>query len=263
MLSGIFLKTMYERRWAMVWWGLAMFVTTLLIVALFPTFSEAFGQSLKDVPDSLKQVLGNASDYQHIEGFLQLQVFMQMIFLTIIYGIILCTGLIAGEEGQGTLQTLLSHPVSRTKVYFHKVAAAAVVLWIVNFAMFVAIVIGCLLIDESPDYWRVFLATNAQWLVSMVFALFGYALGAATGRRGVSGALAGIYVFVAYLVSSLVATVDWMKYINYFSPIKYFSEPRIMDAGLQLDNAAVLIGACLALVVIGWIVFTKRDIYSR
>src|SRR4030095_7882711 len=220
MLSNIFLKTVYERRVAMLWWGLGLFAMTLLTVLLFPTFSKAFGESLQDVPDSLKQVLGEAHDYQRIEGFLQLQIFMQMVFLPIIYGIILCTGLIAGEEGQGTLQSLLSHPVSRTKVYLQKIAAAAVVLWVVNFAMFIAIFIGCQMIGESPDFWRVFMATNVQWLVSMVFAMVGYALGAVTGRRGIAGALAGVYVFVAYLVSSLVATVDWMKYPNYFSPFK-------------------------------------------
>lgn len=263
MLSSVFKKTVYERRWAMAWWGLGMFAMTLLIVLLFPTFQNAFGQTLNDVPDSLKQVLGNASDYQRIEGFLQLQVFMQMIFLTIIYGVILCTGLIAGEEGQGTLQTLLANPISRTKVYFEKLGAAAVVLWVVNAAMFVGVVVGCLIIGESANWWRLFLATNIQWLVSMVFALFGYMLGAVTGKRGISGAIAGVYVFVAYMVSSLVASVEWMKYLNYASPIKYFQEPRILDSGLDVGNTFILLAACGILTLIGWVVFTKRDVFSR
>lgn len=263
MLSSVFKKTVYERRWALLWWSLGMFLMTLLIVVLFPTFQEAFGQTLNDVPDSLRQILGNANDYQQIEGFLQLQVFMQMIFLTIIYGVILCTGLIAGEENHGTLQSLLANPISRSRVYFEKCAAAAVILWIVNFAMFIGVALGCILIGESLDWWRLFLATNFQWLVSMVFALFGYMLGAVTGRRGISGALAGVYVFLAYLVSSLTQTVQWMKYPNYLSPLKYFQEPRIMDAGLQLDNTLILVAACAVLILIGWQVFIRRDIFSR
>jgi ABC-2 type transport system permease protein len=263
MLSNIFLKTVYERRWAILWWSLAIFAMTLLTVTLFPTFSKAFGESLKDVPDSLKNVLGEAHDYQRIEGFLQLQVYTQMIFLPIIYGIIMGTGLIAGEEGQGTLQSVLAHPVSRTRVYLQKFAAAAVVLWVINMAMFLAIFVGCQLIGESPDYARVLMATDMQWLVSLVFAAVGYALGAATGRRALAGALTGVYVFVMYLVSSLVATVDWMRYPNYFSPFKYFSEPRIMDAGLQWDNVSVLAIAGLVLLAAGWAVFNKRDIFSR
>ena len=263
MFKNIFLKSVYERRWAMLWWGLGMFATTLLIVLLFPTFSEAFGQSLKDVPDSLKQIIGNAADYQQIEGFLQLQVFMQMIFLTIIYGVILCSGLIAGEEGQGTLQALLSQPVSRSKVYWHKLAASAVVLWVVNSMLFVGVVAGCLIIGESANFGRVFLSTAMMWLVSMVFSLFAYTLGAATGRRGFAGAIAGVYIFVAYLVSSLVSSVEWLKYINYASPLKYFGEPRIMDSGLDAGNVAILVIACGVLSVVGWIMFTKRDVYAR
>lgn len=240
-----------------------MFLMTLLVVVLFPTFQDSFGQSLQNVPDSLKQILGEASDYQRIEGFLHLQVFMQMMFLTIIYGIILCTGLIAGEEGQGTLQSLLAQPVSRTKVYFHKIAAASVILWIVNFAVFVGIVIGCLVIGETPNYWRVFLETNVMWLVAMVFSTFGYALGAALGKRGFAGAIAGAYAFLAYMISSLVTTVDWLKYPNYVSPIKYLGEPRIMDAGIDSGNLILLISPCIGLVVAGWVVFRKRDIYSK
>ncbi len=263
MFKNIFLKSVYERRWAMLWWGLGMFATTLLIVLLFPTFSEAFGQSLKDVPDSLKQIIGNAADYQQIEGFLQLQVFMQMIFLTMVYGVILCSGLIAGEEGQGTLQALLSQPVSRSKVYWHKLAAASVVLWVVNIMLFVGVVVGCVLIGETVNYGRVFLATNMMWLVSMVFSLFAYALGAATGRRGFAGAIAGVYIFVAYLVSSLVGSVEWFKYVNYASPLKYFNEPRIMDVGLDAANVAILVAACAVLAVVGWFMFKKRDIFAR
>lgn len=263
MLGSIVTKTIYEKRWAMLWWGLAMFALTIFVVAMFPTLQETFGQALKDVPESMQQVMGNVSDYKHIEGFLQVQVYMQMIFLTIIYAVILCTGLIAGEEGKGTLQALLAQPVSRTKVYFHKLMATAVVLWIICFMMFVAVWVGCLLIGESPDYWRVFLATNMMWLTSLVFGLFGYAIGAALGKRGVAGSVAGVYAFVAYLITSLAPTVDWLKRPNYLSPIRYFSEPRIMDVGIKSSNLAVLILACVIFALLGWIVFVRRDINSR
>lgn len=263
MFRSIFKKTLYEMRWSIVWWSLAMFAMTLFVVVLYPTFKDTFGQTLSNVPESLKQVLGSANDYQRIEGYLHIQVFMQMIFLTVIYSVIIFTGLVAGDEGRGTLHTLLSQPVSRSKVYFQKVLAGGGMLWIVNFTVFVAIWIGCLLIGESLNYWRLFQATNFMWLVAFTFGLVGYALGAATGKRGLSGALAGVYAFLAYLVSSLTTTVEWLKYPNYLSPIKYFNEPRILDVGLQLDNTLVLVGAGALLVAIGWIIFKSRDIYSK
>ena len=263
MLRSIFKKTLYEKRWSIVWWSLAMFIMTLFIVVLFPTFKDTFGQTLNNVPESLKQVLGSANDYQRIEGYLHIQVFMQMIFLTVIYSVIIFTGLVAGDESNGTLHTLLSQPVSRSKVYIQKLLAGGAMLWIVNFTVFVATWLGCLLIGESLDYWRLFQATNFMWLIALTFGLVGYALGAATGKRGLAGALAGVYAFLAYLVSSLTATVDWLKYPNYLSPIKYFGDSRVLDNGLQLTNTLVLVGSCALLVIVGWIIFRNRDIYSK
>lgn len=263
MLKSIFSKTLYEKRWAVLWWSIAMFAMTVLIVALFPVFRDSFGASLQDVPDSLKQILGDASDYQRLEGFLELQVYMQMVFLTFVYGIILFTGLLAGEEGAGTLQTLLAQPVSRSKVYFQKLLAGMVILAVLSFALFLGIVVGAASIGESIHVWRNVQATFAQWLVALVFSLVGYFVGAATGRRGIAGTVAGSYAFAAYMVSSLVQTAEGLKMLHYASPFRYFNNPRVLEHGLLLSNIVVLTIAVIVLVIAGWLRFCKRDIYQR
>lgn len=263
MPETVFGKTLYEKRWGLLWWSMAIMATTVLVVALFPTFQNAFGESLKDVPDSLKQVLGEASDYRRIEGFLELQVYMQMIFFTVIYGIILCSGLIAGEEGQGTLQSLLAHPVSRGKVYFHKLLAAAALIGILSLAILAGVVAGALIIGEPINLVRNLQATFALWLVSLTYSLLAFAIGASTGRRGAAGAIAGVYAFATYMISSLVRTADVLKYPNYLSPFKYFSDPRILENGLHPVNVLVLASTCAVLAFIGWVVFGRRDIFQR
>lgn len=263
MLSNIFLKTLYEKRWGLFWWSVTMFTFTILVVWLFPTFRDSFGQTLQNVPDSLKSVLGQAADYQSLNGFLQLQVFMQMIFVTFIYGIILFTGLIAGDENEGTLQTLMAQPVSRAKVYFQKLAAGGALLGVVSFVMFIGVWLGALIIHEHVDIVRVLEATFMMWLVSMVLSLVGFAIGSATGRRGAAGAIAGLYAFLAYMVFTIAGTVTFLKIPNYFSPFKYLASPRILNEGLSLSNVSLLAGVCLILVIVGWLVFEKRDIYQR
>lgn len=240
-----------------------MFAFTMMIVLLYPTFRDSFGQALQNVPDSIKPILGEAADYQRINGFLELQVFMQMIFLTFIYGIILFTGLIAGEENDGTLQTLMAQPVTRSRIYLEKLFAGAVMTWIVSLGMFFATWISAVMISEHIDVWRILQATFAQWLVSLVFALFGYALGASIGRRGGAGAFAGIYAFVSYLVFTLEPTVKFLKIPSYFSPFKYFTNPRVLDNGLQLNNVVIVLLSCVVLTVFGLVVFNKRDVYQR
>lgn len=263
MLSSIFSKTLYEKRWGLLWWFLAMFLTTLFIMAVYPTMKDTFGQQLSNVPDSLKAIVGEASDYQRVEGFIELQIFLQMIFMTIIYGIVLCTGLLAGDESDGTLQTLLAQPVSRGRVYLQKLLAGMLLLGIVTFALFAGTAVGAPLVHESVNLWRLLQGTFMVWLVTLVYTLVGYTLGAVTGKRGMAGALAGIFAFVTYLVNSLVGAVPALKPVNYFSPIKYLSHPRVMDHGLNAGNVSLLAGASVLLILIGWWAFQRRDIYQR
>lgn len=260
MLSSIFTKTLYEKRWGLLWWSVAMAAFTVMIVLAFPIFQDAFGEQMDAIPESLRSIVGEANDYQRVEGYLELQVFMQMVFLTFIYGIILFTGLLAGEENDGTLQSLLAQPISRTKVYLQKLAAGATLLGILSIVMLLSTWAGLAIIDEGTSAIRLLGATFAQWLVGMVFALLAYMIGAVSGRKGIAGALAGVYAFLGYIVTSLAATVTVLEYPNYLSPFRYFNNTKMLDQGLQAGNIAVLLLACLVFSIVGWLVFRNRDI---
>jgi ABC-2 type transport system permease protein len=263
MLRNIFLKTLYEKRWTLFAWGLAIFLLTILTMSFYPTLRDTFGESLKNVPDSAKAFLGDATAYQTIQGFTDLQVFAQMVFFTIIMGVILGTGLLAGEENEGTLQTLLSMPVSRPKVYIQKLFACMAIVAGVCMVLMLAILLGALMVGEKMPLGRTFLATMMLWLVTMVFTVLGYALGAIFSRRGLSGAAAGMLAFVTYLITALAPNVHVLKIPNYFSPFHYFNNPSILKYGLGLRDLAVLLSINVVLAVLGYVVFVKRDVYQK
>jgi ABC-2 type transport system permease protein len=263
MLSTIFLKTLFEKRWMALWWTLSSVALTIFIVIFFPTLKDSFGEAVKNMPESMRSLIGNVEDYQQLGGYLTVQVFQQMIFLPLILGVILCTGLLAGDENEGTLQTLLTHPISRTKVYLHKLAASAVILWIVTFGFFVGSWIGSLLISEHVDLWRLLQATFMAWLVGMAVSLIGFALAAITGKRALSGSIAGAYAFVMYVITSLVATVAALKIPEYLSPFHYFNNPSPLKATFDYGDMFVLLIASVVFIVLGYALFVRRDIYQR
>lgn len=264
MLKTIFLKTLFEKRWMTLWWTLGGLAMIILIVLFFPTLRDSLGASLNDVPESMRNVLGDAAAYRTLGGYVELQVFEQMVFLPIILGIILCTGLLAGEENEGTLQTLLSHPVSRSQVYLQKLAASLVVLAVVAIgAMIIGTIIGAVIIGESISLGGLLKATIMAWLVGVLFAVFGYALGAATGKRGLAGGIAGAVAFATFLISSLATGVDALKYFDYVSPFHYYNTSGLLEAPFPWGKTAVLLGATIICAVLGYIRFMKRDIYPR
>ena len=263
MFNNTLLKTIYSKRWMLAAWFIGITALVVFTIALFPTFSKSLGESLKDVPDSLKAFVGDSTTYSTIAGFTDLQIIAQMQFMILIFGIILFTGVLAGEENEGSLQTLLGQPISRGRVYLEKLAAASLLLAGVCMSIVVGVLIGLLFINEQLDVGRLLGATFATWLVSLVFSGFGFALGAITGKRGLSGGLAGALAFTALLISSLADSVSSLKTVDKFSPFHYFNKPGILQYGVNWSDLAVLAIVSALILVIGAVVFAKRDIYQR
>jgi ABC-2 type transport system permease protein len=260
MLSNVFLKTIYEKRWMMLGWGLATALFSLFIVLVYPVFRDAFGESMAQIPESLQGFIGDKANYQTLDGFVDIQVIYQMVFMPVIMGIILFSGLIAGKHDQGVLQSLLVQPIKRSRVYIDMLLASVVIIGIVTFTIFVFTWIGALIISEPIDLNRLLQATVATWLVSLVVGVLAYAVGAVTLKRGFAGTIAGIVFFVSYIITSLAPSVDYLRIPNYFSFFKYFNTPSVMLQGIRLSNVLVLIGISVVLSIIGFLIFVKRDI---
>jgi len=263
MLDNIFKKTIYEKRWMVVGWSISTALFCFFIVLVFPVFRDAFGESFAQIPDSLKGFLGDKTAYTTLNGFVDIQVIYQMVFMPVIMGIILCSGLLAGKQEQGVLQTLLAQPVKRSTVYIQMFWASAVIIGIVSSMIFIFTWLGALIISEPIDLSRLLQATISTWLVSLLISVLAFAVGAITLKRGFSGMIAGILFFVSYLVTSLAPSVKYLKIPNDFSFFKYFNSPSVMMNGLRLSNVLVLSGITILLAAAGFLVFVKRDIPQK
>lgn len=264
MLGSIFTKTIFERKISTLIWTVVFALYVVLIVVLFPALKESLGQALQNVPESMQGLLGNASDYQNINGYIDIQIISQMIFLTLILGIILGTSLLAGDEKSGTLHTLLAQPVSRTKVYVQKFISMVLILAVTCFiGISTGVVLGALPIGEleNVDLIRTLQGIFMIWLLTVAFATLAFAMGAITGSRGVAGIVAGLYAFGAYMITTLAASAKSLDTLNTFSPFHYFNQPSIMKTGLDTGNIAVLCVATIILFVVGLVIFKRRNIY--
>ena len=263
MFSSIFTKTLYERRWSTLIWMFAVFGFTLLTMMLFPSLRDSLGASLQDVPESMRELLGSAEDYQTITGFVDLQIIAQMVFFTLIMGVIAGTSLVAGEENSGNLQTLLAQPVRRVRVYLEKYAALSIMVAIVTFGLFFGVIAGVLILGETINIFRLLAASAMVWLVTMFFATLAYSVGAFTGKRGVAGVVAGAYAFVGYMLTALAGAADALEKLNYASPFYYFNTPSVLREGFDLGNIAVLCFGIIIFIILGLLRFIRRNIFLR
>ncbi|HPW48319.1 MAG TPA: ABC transporter permease subunit, partial [Candidatus Saccharibacteria bacterium] len=151
MFKNIFLKTLYEKRWAIIGWTLAVVAMNLLLVCTFPMV-ESLGDSLKQVPESARSLFGDIATLQTLKGYFDLKIINQIILITLVLAIILYTELIAGKEEKGTLQSLLAQPVKRSTVFTQFFLVAGFILAIVCLSFYFSTVFGAIIIKEQLDW---------------------------------------------------------------------------------------------------------------
>ena len=126
MLNNVFLKTLWDQRRSLMWWGIGMTVISLITMLFFPSLSDApeLNELLGDEKSLMRAFVGDITDLTSPEGFLNSQLFFMLIPLLFLgFAITQGSGAIAGEEEKGTLDLLMSSPVTRRHVLVHKWAA--------------------------------------------------------------------------------------------------------------------------------------------
>lgn len=262
MFNSIFYKTLYEKRWFTLGWIVGLVAMAVLTMIFYPYFANAgFDEVINSAPKSVQGLLGDAAAYKTVQGYVDAQIFaLRMPMLTLIMSITLFVGLSAGDEDRGTLETLLAQPVSRAKVFWQKFAAGAAICALACVAIFVGVVVSFLFIDGSMSLIRLAEACIGCWLITMVFAALAYAVGAITGKRGPTIAIASTVAFASYLITSLAPAVSKLDFAQRFSAFYYYNSPSITANGLALNNVAIMGVAILVLTIGSLLIFKNRDL---
>ncbi len=265
MFSTIFTKSLFTMRWQFVGWMLAIVAITFLTMVFYPAFSQDGIESLvKNVPPELKGLIGEIADFKTIPGYIGQQIFGPNLYIvSLVMSIMIFLGISASEESDGRLQTLLSYPVSRTRVFFHKLFAATVVVTLISFSVLVGIMIALLVINETADYVKVFESALAFSLINTVFGLIAFSVAMFTGSKAWSILVTSGYAVACLFITQLEPAVDALEIPNKFSLLNYYNNPQIMTNGLNGEHMLIVGSIAVILIVVGWIGFLRRDVRTN
>ena len=261
MFNSIFGKTVYEKRWIILAWFGGLAFMGFLTMFFFPYLKNSFGAISNSIPKSLEAVLGNASSYQTVRGYVSEQIFaLRMPLISLIMSISIFIGLSGGDEERGTLETLLAQPVSRAKVFWQKFAAGGAITALASVGIWLGVVLSFPFIHGSMSLWNLALATFACWLVSLAFGALAYGFGAAIGAKGAAIGIVSAFAFLSYLVTSLAPSVNKLQQAQKASLLYYYNTPSVTLNGLHIANILVLIGVCVVACLVSLLIFTHRDL---
>ncbi len=261
-MQTFFSKTLYQKRWMTLAWVLGGAALAGFTLAFFPTFKDSnLAETLNKLPAQLSSLVGGLDSFNTVTGYVGEQLFnLRLPLLTIILAISIFTNLTASDETTGTTAEQLTLPIARSRLLIEKYAAAVTIITLVNAAYIVAILTTLHLIHESLSLPHLLATTFETWLLALVFGALAFALGAATGSKGLTIGVASYVAFQSYLLTSLAAGVESLKDFDYLSPFHYYRPGEIMKHGLQWDNAFILIAFTVIFSLIGWLAFRRRDL---
>lgn len=263
-MKSILVWGLRQRRTALIWWSVGIVAFIALELAFYPTLhsqAEEISRSLGQLPSTVKSLVGTI-DYASPVGYLNGRVFYLVLpMLLSIFAIGQGSSLIAREEQQGTIELLLSRPISRTRLLVSKAVLGIVSLLIITLVSTGVIVIMNWIVKLHVSILYTFLA-------SLLCALFALCLGAlaymltAMGKfaRGASIGIAALVGLGGYIIASLANDIHWLHGVSKLLPFYYYRPSEVLYGTYSWVVCSYFILTTLGMGVVAWIAFRRRDI---
>lgn len=236
-----------------------------LSLALFPTFEQAgidFDVYLESLPSEVQRgFIGNVESLTDIDGYLVAQVYQQLwVLLLGVYFAYVAARAISGEIENGSIDLLLTNPLSRTRIIVGKFLSLVPVLIFVNLVSLLAIYEGVVLIGEEIDPVNLTMLHALSTLYLLAASAIGLLLSVIfdTVRRAQAAAI-GIS-FGMFLVDTLTFDTDY-EWIGTFAISRYYDAgPLLTEGEVAFDDVAILVIVTIALLMIAAELFERKDI---
>jgi ABC-2 type transport system permease protein len=266
-MISIIWTTIKERKWSVVIYSAISALFLLLYVALFPSLqsqTQALTEVLKTMPEGLLKALGSSPSQlsnftiEALLGSKQFSMFFQLFAAILAFGI--AASDLSGEVENGTIEYLLSQPVSRLKLYFARFISGLILLTIFVAAstLLVMPMAAAFHVAYVPHiYWQLFFDAL---LFTMALYSFAYFLSALFSNKGrVIGIATGVFAIMygVFIVSALKKNLDKIKYASLFH---YFPGEILNGGGIDKLGVWIFLAIIIVFTTLGAIIFKNRDI---
>lgn len=232
-------------------WTLSIGFMVLICMMMFP--------EMKGKTDSVSDMFSSMGSFTAAFGMDKISLGEIMGFYGIECGNILGLGgaffagllgisALANEEKNHTAEFLLTHPVSRTRVVFEKLASIITQLFLMNIVIILISVISFAAIGEELPLKEFALLHLAYFLLQFQISAicFGISAFIRRGNLGIGLGLAAVFYFLN-LIANISEQADFLKYIT---PFSYADSAGILSE-VSLDPSYILPGMVYALLGIG------------
>lgn len=268
-MTAVFNKAFRDSRRSLLWlvigWGLYI----ALLMAFFPTIAkdaEEFDKMIQRLPRGITGmfVSGDIEEFSVADPaqFLQVRFASFVILLVGTMAIAQAFNAVLNAERDGTLDVMLSFPVSRRRYLLGRMANTAVMILVVLLSSVVLLGVFAVWMPEFDiPLGDLFIAVMAGFFPLATTAAFAYMLSALTpSSKNYAGGLAYLMLIGSYLVHGFAATIPELEAIRPLLLFDYYNTATIINAGLPLADVLILSAAALVYSGIAWWYIERKEL---
>lgn len=265
-LSSLIRRNLLESRWMLGSLVLALFWLSWLFVHVAYRIEKSMRETVGGGPMRMLRGLGGpAMDFSTgaIEMAFWNHPFILLMFS--LWAIARGSGAVAGELERGTMDLVMSRPVSRTAFAASQVAVGVIGILLMAGAMVAGNLAGTQYntLESPPSLLS--LSRPALNLAALAWAIYGFSFLLSSGdivrwRPTLIASVATLGMFVALVVASIPSLEDW-KWLEKVSIFRAYTPVEAITKGENLTfNAGVLLAIGLVGLILGFLVFLRRDL---
>lgn len=247
----------------MIWWSIGIVSLVVLTLAFYPTIHNQAAQLNKSFGslDSSTLALFGGTDFFSPVGYLNSQlIYLMLPLILIILGVGLGSSLIGREEADGTIESLLARPISRSRLLLAKALAGAFIIFSVALVGSVVIIAMAQAVSIGIPLANIAAACFACFMLVLTFSTASFLL-AATGRgRAAALGVTVVYALGGYIIGSLASTIHWLQKPSMIFPYHYYRSADILRGTFDWSSIiffGVFTAVCM---VLAWLSFRQRDL---
>ncbi len=266
MFRNVFTKTMWDRRRSILWWTIGAVLVMAWVVAVYPVLRDSIDMQtfIDQIPPEMMAIAGiDPATFLTGAGYLQAQMYSLVgPILVIGFAVSTAVAVTSREEHDGTVDMLLSAPISRMSVSLHKVAAVATSTAIVVSGLALTLIAANPILDLKLGITAIVAANLGLYLLGSVFAGVAMLIGAFSGKP--AAALGGSLVLavLAWFVNAFESLFPWLEVPSVLSPFTWYLHDTPLINGFR--TALIWLGIATLGFLFGSVyLFDRRDIATE
>jgi len=269
MNRNLFSKEMRRNALSLMLWMITITLLISVTMSVYRTFVENQSKVLgmiSLVPKGALEFKGisNLNDLLSVLGFYAANNTIYMMVLGSIFAIVLSSNILLKEEYHKTAEYLLTRPLTRSEIFFSKLAVFFLHVFLLNLVTALAGFICMKLVQKEPINVNAFLILSLYTLLlNILFGAIGLFLSTLVKRPKPITTFGIGLVLIFYFIYTLSKITESVSDIGYLSPFKYVNVD-VINPAYRLDfwHLLYFTGISLLLIRFSYRLYNRKDIYT-